>query len=121
MTSLKGPEAGQSAIEAILGAGLMLVTIVFGTLLLINLVGKLILTKWASHQAYCVAERQPTTVCELKTKRDLEKYFPFKNIRTQVQVDRGQIHSRVDAMLIESVLIRSRYDLGPWEYRRTAK
>ena len=114
-------EHGQGVVESLLGLVAMLLVFVAGVVIVIHGLGTLILNKYASENAHCIAQEQPSSACEKKVKLDLERTFSFKNVKVRDRLSRGIIHSEIDATLIDHALLTASYDLEPSEYKRTSK
>ncbi len=95
----------------------MLLVLVPCLILLLQGLGTVILTKWSSKHAHCLAQSRPEEKCTQETEVSLEKNFAFKHIKIKSKKFHGILHSEIDAKLL-SRTIRGSYDLEPSEYKR---
>jgi hypothetical protein len=112
---------GQSFLEAIIGAGLMMILGVIATVILLKGFGTLVATRWAASHSRCLAKEVETLICENQTKHSLEKDFAFHHVLVRARILRGIIHSSIDGELAGFAHVHGQYDLTPTEYLRDSK
>jgi hypothetical protein len=117
---------GQSFLETIIGAGLMLILLILGFIILLKGLGILVATKWAAENSHCIArsslpdELAAQSRCAKKNSEYLQNHFAFQHVSTRARILHGVIHSDVDASLGGVTYVHGQYDLGASEYRRSS-
>jgi hypothetical protein len=108
---------GQAVVEFLGGTIIVLLILIPTILLLVQALGGIILTKWASKNSHCVAQSRNSSQCGFEVSHSLSQNFAFKHVNVKVKKLRGIIHSEIDAQLL-SQSVRGSYDLEPSEYKR---
>ena len=101
--------------------------LIIGAALMFHGLCSLVLTKWASKTAHCVAQSRPKEECINETTKSLVDHFAIHDVKIRVWPVRGIIHSHIEGRLLSQILIddykynpvlKGSYDLEPSEYRR---